>query len=124
MKKLEKLTLKELRNSNEISVLEDIGIIKGGDGSLPFGWGEYYAKYGTTCPSDTGYNPATDTCYPITNSSTYPPGYESIPSGLTMNEIYDQHWRSASGASGSDESAQRVDTPMLELLWKRFFGTP
>ena len=65
MKKLERLTLKELENSVDLLDREESIGLKGGDN----GADEYYARYGTSLPSNTGYNPATDQCYSLGDSS-------------------------------------------------------
>ncbi|MDP2061204.1 MAG: hypothetical protein Q8J97_15785, partial [Flavobacteriaceae bacterium] len=64
MKKLEKLTLKELGVSMELlDRRESIGI-KGGEGS---GASAYYFIYGVSLPEGTGYDAVNDVCYPLSD---------------------------------------------------------
>ena len=65
MKKLEKLTLKEMRTFNQFSVLENPKTIIGGiDPSLGMmsvpGWSEYYDRYGTQIPEGCYYDASSD----------------------------------------------------------------
>lgn len=61
MKKLEKLTLKELDSFDQVSIIEDQKIIIGGSDpdlsimSVP-GWSENIAKYGETIPTGCYYD--------------------------------------------------------------------
>lgn len=92
MKKLEKLTLKEMRTNDRISICDNPNRIIGGEDpdlsmmSAP-GWADYLDKYGESLPENTSYDPYTDTC------SYWDPNWgqqESIgsPSGQTYSECY------------------------------------
>lgn len=65
MKKLQKLTLKEL---GDLGLVLDRGEtigLKGGEGDLT-----YFIRYGEYLPDGTGYDPYTDVCYSLYGSST------------------------------------------------------
>lgn len=67
MKKLEKLTLKELNNSVMVLNREETNNLKGGDDL--FGREAYKEKYGEYPPLGTGYDPFTKSCYDTNNMS-------------------------------------------------------
>ena len=83
MKKLEKLTLKELSNSVELIDETNAAILVGGsdngDGgnneTSVMGWMEYYLSYGELLPENSYYDPATDTLNYI---NLTPPQYSPI----------------------------------------------
>lgn len=64
MKKLEKLTLKELGVSMEVIDPSKIIGLKGGDSD---GAAAYYCLYGESLPEGTGYDVANDVCYPLSD---------------------------------------------------------
>ena len=61
MKKLERLTLKELGDSVEVLDRNATFGLKGGDD----GQAAYYLIYGQQLPYGTGYDVATNTCYSL-----------------------------------------------------------
>jgi len=122
MKKLEKLTLKELETCDQVIYLNNKNEIIGGndDPDLTLmtapGWADYLDRYGQRLPPNTSYDPYTDTC------SYYDPtvGTTDTIGGSDRNKLYDDYWRS--GRNGPDESSTRTDTPLFEWLWKELFG--
>lgn len=63
MKKLEKLTLKELGESMEVLDRRETNGLKGGANGAE----EYYLIYGATLPEGTGYDVINNVCYPLSN---------------------------------------------------------
>ena len=118
-KKFKKLTINKMNGFPMIGEQEQMSLV---GGTSLFGHVEYYNRYGKNLPSGTGYDPINDVCYDINNpgvAEEYPYGTTTI-SGCPACQAYGGHWRS--GANGADESAQRVDTPLFEYLWKSVTG--
>lgn len=88
MKKLQKLTLKELSNSVEVIDETNAAILVGGsdngggDHISAMGWMEYYLIYGERLPDNSYYNPVTDTLNYVDLSSP------QTPINLSAEELY------------------------------------
>ncbi len=115
MKKLERLTLKELENSVDLLDREESIGLKGGDN----GADEYYARYGTSLPSNTGYNPATNQCYSLGDSSqnqTSYPGTDQWHSTMNVPSGSNYHPDNVGNAiqhANEGQPSQDVSTPVL-----------
>lgn len=89
MKKLTKLTLKNLGDSLELLDTKETMKIKGGTN----GSSEYYLIYGSQLPDNVGYDVVKNECYPLT--------------GIPGPYDYDSSFQSSFGnvpGSGSDQS--------------------
>ena len=128
MKKLERLTLKELENSVDLLDREESIGLKGGDN----GADEYYARYGTSLPSNTGYNPATNQCYSLGDSSqnqTSYPGTDqwhstmNVPSGNNYQpDVVGSAINHANNQPSMDPT-QTINTPIGESLIRWLYDT-
>jgi len=67
MKKLEKLTLKELEKESNVLTKKESSVLFGGDD----GAAEYYERYGVPLPDGCVYNPNADTVGPSSPGSVY-----------------------------------------------------
>jgi hypothetical protein len=135
MKKLERLTLKELGESVEVLDRKETIGLKGGNADN--GNAEFYMKYGENLPDGVGYDFLSDTCYPIgssegivgaggsgtggnsnSSSDNSIPWWINSPEQQAINDREAAYWaQNIIGPSGEEQWAQANVGP-----WKFILG--